>query len=132
MMNQYILLTILFVVVFIFWTLIKNSSNAGVRIKPSDAKTRLDTEKGIILLDVRTKGEYLEKHIPKSTLIPVDILANEASKKLPNKNAEIMVYCKSGSRSGVAVKTLLKLGYTNIYNLGGIVGWPYETVSGDR
>jgi len=131
-MNQYILLTILFVVVFIFWTLIKNSSNAGVRIKPSDAKTRLDTEKGIILLDVRTKGEYLEKHIPKSTLIPVDILANEASKKLPNKNAEIMVYCKSGSRSGVAVKTLLKLGYTNIYNLGGIVGWPYETVSGDR
>jgi len=92
----------------------------------------LDTEKGIILLDVRTRDEYLEKHIPKSTLIPVDVLANKASRKLPNKNAEIMVYCKSGSRSSMAVKTLSKLGYMNIYILGGIVRWPYETVSGNR
>lgn len=132
-MNQYILLTILLVVVFVFWTFIKNLGAAGgVKINPSDAKKRLDTEKGIILLDVRTRGEYLEKHIPKSTLIPVDILANEASRKLPDKNAEIIAYCRSGSRSAMAVRTLLKLGYTNIYNLGGIASWPYETVSGNK
>lgn len=89
-------------------------------------KKRLDTEKGIIPLDVRTRDEYLEKHIPKSTLIPVDVLSNEANRKLPDKNAEIFVYCRSGNRSAMAAKTLTKLGYTHIYNLGGIVRWPYE------
>lgn len=132
-MNQYVLLAILLVVVFTFWTFIKNLGAAGgVRINPSDAKKRMDTEKGIILLDVRTRGEYLEKHIPKSTLIPVDVLSNEASRKLLDKNAEIFVYCRSGNRSAMASKILTKLGYTHIYNLGGIVRWPYETVSGNK
>ena len=132
-MNQYILLAILFVVVFVSWTLIKNSGNAGgVRINPSDAKKRLDIEKGIILLDVRTRDEYFERHIPKSTLIPVKDIENEASRKLPDKNAEIFVYCRGGNRSAMAVKILTKLGYTHIYNLGGIVRWPYETVSGNK
>ena len=131
-MNQYILLIILISVVFIFWRFIKNSKNGGVRITPTEAKKRLETEKGIILLDVRNRDEYIKRHIPNSTLIPVNILANEANKKLPDKNAEIFVYCASGSRSGVAVNTLLKMGYTKIYNLGGIFRWPYETVSGNR
>ena len=131
-MNQYILLIILISVVFIFWRFIKNSKNGGVRITPTEAKKRLETEKGIILLDVRNRDEYIKRHIPNSTLIPVNILANEASKRLPDKNAEIFVYCASGSRSGVAVNTLLKMGYTKIYNLGGIFRWPYETVSGNR
>lgn len=131
-MNQYILLAISLVIVLAFWTFTKNSRNAGVKINPTDAKKRLDTEKGIILLDVRTKNEYLEKHIPKSMLIPVDVLEDEASRKLSDKNAEIFVYCRSGNRSAMAVNTLLKMGYTHIYNLGGIVRWPYETVSGNK
>ena len=132
-MNQYALLAILILAAFVFWTFIKNLSNSvGIKISHVDAKRRLDTEKGIILLDVRTKGEYLEKHIPKSTLIPVDDLANEAGRKLPDKNAEIFVYCRSGNRSAMAIKELLKLGYSRVYNLGGIVRWPYETVSGNK
>jgi len=132
-MNQYILLGTLLIVIISFWIFMKNSRSVGVvRISPSEAKKRLDTEKGIVLLDVRTRDEYMEKHIPKSTLIPVDILQNEANKKLPDKNAEIFVYCRGGNRSAMATKILSKLGYTNIHNLGGIVSWPYETVSGNK
>lgn len=132
-MDQNIFLVILVVVIFVFWRLIKNLGTVGgVKINLEDAKKRLDSEKGIILLDVRTRDEYLERHIPKCTLIPVNVLENEASRKLPDKNAEIFVYCKSGNRSAMAVKILAKLGYTHIYNLGGIVGWPYETVSGNK
>src|SRR5665647_3475312 len=119
-MDQNILLVILVVVIFVFWRLIKKSGTVGgVKINLEDAKKRLDNEKGIILLDVRTRDEYLEKHIPKCTLIPLNILRNEASRELPNKDAEIFVYCRSGSRSAMAIKILTKLGYTHIYNLVG-------------
>ncbi len=132
-MNQYVILAILLTTGFVLWTFIKNSGTAGgIKIGLSDAKKRLDTEKGIILLDVRTRDEYLEKHIPNSTLVPVNVLENEAIRKLPDKNTEIFVYCRSGNRSAMAVKILTKLGYTHIYNLGGIVRWPYETVSGNK
>lgn len=129
-MNQYILIAILLLIVFTFWTYTKNTGAA--KISPAEAKRRLDTQKGIIILDVRTKDEYLEKHIPESTLIPVNLLEKEVIGKIPDKSSEIFVYCQSGSRSAMAVKILSKLGYTKINNLGGITRWPYETVSGNR
>ena len=99
-------------------------------ISPKDAKARLEAEKGIILLDVRTPEEYAEKHIPDSLLIPIDTIEKEAPAKLADKNAIIFVYCRSGRRSVTASEALVKMGYTNIYNLGGIIDWPYETKSG--
>lgn len=102
------------------------------RIDPSDAKKRLEKEKGIILIDVRTREEYIENHIPKSTLIPLNVFAQESSKKLPNKQATIFLYCRSGNRSRAAVRILLKQGYTNIFDLGGIIRWPYKTISGKK
>ena len=99
-------------------------------IKPEAAKERLENEKGIILLDVRTIEEYTEKHIPGSILIPVDEIQSKASELLPDKNAEIIVYCRSGRRSVTASEELIKMGYTNVYNLGGINDWSYETESG--
>lgn len=132
-MNKYILTAVLIIGLIILWSFIKNSSSAGIQnISPAEAKKRLDTEKGIILLDVRNKDEYVQKHIPNSMLIPLNVLANQAGSKLPDKEAEIFVYCASGSRSAAAVKTLIKLGYTNVYNLGGISRWPYPTVSGNK
>ena len=132
-MNQFTFIIIIFAVISVFLTYIKKlGTSGGVKISPTDAKKRLDTEKGIVLLDVRTRNEYLEKHIPKSILIPVDVLENEVTRKFGDKNTEIIVYCRSGSRSSMAVKILAKLGYTNIKNLGGIVSWPYETVSGNK
>ena len=99
-------------------------------ISPEAAKARLDSEKGIILLDVRTLEEYTAQHIPNSILIPVDVIEAEAPLKLTDKNAVIFVYCRSGNRSVAASEALVKMGYTKVFNLGGIKDWPYETVSG--
>ena len=99
-------------------------------ISPADAKKRLESEKNIVLLDVRTVEEHTEKHIPGSMLIPVDVIEKEAESKLKDKSAPIFVYCRSGRRSVTASESLIKLGYTNVYNLGGINDWPYETEAG--
>ncbi|MCX7920450.1 MAG: rhodanese-like domain-containing protein [Clostridia bacterium] len=96
-------------------------------ISAVEAKRRLETEKDIILLDVRTKEEYAEGHIPRSMLIPVDRLKAEAYGKLLDKDTPIFVYCRSGRRSVTASEILVGLGYKNVYNLGGIIDWPYET-----
>lgn len=97
-------------------------------ISPEEAKKRLDSEKGIILLDVRTKEEYDSGHIKDSVLIPVDVVQAEAENLLKDKNAPVFVYCRSGNRSVTASNILVELGYTNVYNLGGIRDWPYEVV----
>lgn len=125
-------LALVIVAVLGAWILFRNYSNQKMRMSPEEAKKRLESAKGIVLLDVRTKEEYSEKHIPKSTLIPLNILREQAPKKLPNKDAEILVYCRSGNRSASAIRILSKLGYSNVKNMGGIIHWPYETVSGKK
>ncbi|GAB6156675.1 rhodanese-like domain-containing protein [Desulfosporosinus burensis] len=130
-MNELITIASVLVGIFIIWAYMKSSAEVKkLRIDPAEAKKRLDKEKGIILLDVRTREEYIENHIPKSTLIPLNVLRMEASKKLPDKQATIFLYCRSGNRSRTAGKMLLKQGYTNVFDLGGIIRWPYKTVSG--
>jgi len=101
-------------------------------IKPEDAKKRMDSEAGIVLLDVRTQEEYSEKHIPNSLLIPVEVIEEQASSKLTDKNAVIFVYCRSGRRSALASEALVKMGYAKVYDLGGINDWTYETESGNK
>jgi len=97
-------------------------------ITPEEAKKRLDSEKDIILLDVRTKEEYETGHIKNSTLMPVDTLKEESVKNLVDKQATIFVYCRSGNRSVAAANILIEQGYKNVFNLGGITNWPYEVV----
>lgn len=99
-------------------------------ISADEAKKRLDSEEGIILLDVRTEEEYLDKHIPGSVLLPLDSLENDVEKEVPDKDAILFVYCRSGNRSASATKILVRLGYKNVYDLGGIINWPYDTESG--
>jgi len=101
-------------------------------VSTETAKKRLDTEKGIILVDVRTVAEYTEKHIPGSVLMPVEEIKTQASEKLKDKNATIFVYCRSGSRAAVAAQALANMGYSNVYNLGGINNWPYATEAGAK
>ena len=105
-------------------------TNEYKNITPSDAKRRLIEEKEIILLDVRTIEEYEVKHIPGSVLIPVEVIDKEAKEKLKDKTATIFIYCRSGRRSVTASEILVKQGYTNVFNLGGINNWPYETETG--
>jgi phage shock protein E len=107
-----------------------NGSNQKVfwNITPEEAKKRLDSEKDIILLDVRTKEEFESGYIPGAVLIPLDRLEEEAASILKDKEATILVYCRSGNRSVTASNILIRQGYTKIYNLGGIIDWPYEIV----
>jgi rhodanese-related sulfurtransferase len=105
----------------------KTTAARWQNITPREAKERLSAEKGIILLDVRTQAEYDEIHIPGSMLIPLDVLKSEAPARLPVKDAVLFVYCRSGNRSATAAGILAGMGYTRVYNLGGIIDWPYET-----
>lgn len=101
------------------------------KITAKQAKEQLDSDKSIILVDVRTVDEYKENHISGSILIPDFDIETIAPTKLTDKNAKILVYCRSGNRSATASKKLIEMGYTNVYDFGGIRDWPYETVSGE-
>jgi len=100
------------------------------RISPKEARERLASEGGCILLDVRTPGEHRARRIAGSLLIPHTAIGQQAPRQLPRKDATVIVYCQSGMRSRQAAMQLLTLGYTNVYDLGGIMSWPYETVCG--
>ena len=100
------------------------------KITAEEAKEMIDTQE-VIILDVRTQEEFKEKHIEGALLIPDYELANVAKSKLPDKNKKILVYCRSGNRSKSSARLLIDMGYTNVYDFGGIINWPYETVQGD-
>ena len=100
------------------------------KITAEEAKTRLDNESGIILVDVRTEDEYNVEHIPDAVLLPLDNIADDAEAMIPDKEATYFVYCRSGNRSATASAQLVEMGYTNIYDLGGIKDWPYEKILG--
>ncbi len=95
-------------------------------ISPKEAKERLASGDRVFLIDVRTTEEYKEGHIPKSILVPLDSLRGKIEKVVSDKNSEIIVYCRSGARAGTAQNEMIKMGYTNVKNLGGIMQWPYE------
>ena len=98
------------------------------QITAEQAKTIMDTEKDYIIIDARTKEEFAEGHIENAILIPEYEISTRAEKELPDKEQLILVYCRSGRRSKIASEELVKLGYTNVKEFGGIIDWPYETV----
>ena len=100
------------------------------KITPVVVKERLDKGEKLIIVDVRTKEEYDSGHIANSLLIPYDEIEKKAPALLTDKNAAIIVYCRTGRRSADAVQKLESLGYTNLRDLGGILSWPYE-IEGD-
>jgi rhodanese-related sulfurtransferase len=100
------------------------------KITAEEAKQMMDDGDGFILLDVRTEEEFAESHIEGAILIPDTEIAERASDELPDPDAQILVYCRSGRRSAQAADALTQLGYTSVYDFGGIIDWPYETISG--
>lgn len=99
------------------------------KITPEDAKARIDSADEIIIIDVRTEEEFNAEHIPNSILIPNETITDKTPDLLPDLDAEILIYCRSGNRSAQAAKKLLAIGYTNVYDFGGIIDWPYDTVT---
>ena len=96
------------------------------QITPQEAKKIMDSGEEYIILDVREQDEYDSGHIPGAILIPYTEIENKAKGMLPDKDAQILVYCRSGRRSKIASESLVKLGYTDIKEFGGIIDWPYE------
>ena len=80
------------------------------------------------MLDVREQSEYDAGHIPGAVLLPSGSVQQMAADVLPDKDAKILVYCRSGNRSRTAANVLVSLGYTQVYDFGGIINWPYDVV----
>ena len=98
------------------------------QISGAEAKALMDSESGYVIIDARTQEEYDQGHIPGAILIPEYEIADRAEKELPDKDQLILVYCRSGRRSKIAAEELVKLGYTNVKEFGGIIDWEYEIV----
>ena len=97
------------------------------QISQEEAKKMMDTQE-VIILDVREQDEYDSGHIPGAVLLPVGAIDEDtAVAVIPAKDATVLVYCRSGNRSKTASSALADLGYTNVYEFGGIKTWPYET-----
>lgn len=97
------------------------------QITQEKAKEMMDTQE-VIILDVREQDEYDSGHIPGAVLLPVGTIDEDtAAEVIPEKESTVLVYCRSGNRSKTAASALAELGYTNVYEFGGIKTWPYET-----
>jgi rhodanese-related sulfurtransferase len=102
-----------------------DKSSVYQKITPAVVKERLDKGEKLIIVDVRTKEEYDGGHIPNSLLIPYDEIEKKAPALLTDKNAAIIVYCRTGRRSEIAAKALIGMGHTNVADMGGISDWKY-------
>mgnify|MGYP002660096989 FL=1 len=82
----------------------------------------------IVVVDVRTREEYDGGHIENAVLVPNESIGSEMPETLPDKEATLLIYCRSGRRSKDAAQKLLALGYQSVYDFGGVIDWPYELV----
>ena len=106
-----------------------NRTNTYRRISMDEAVTMMAEETGYIILDVRRPDEFAAGHIPNAINVPNESIGTSEIPELPDKDQLIMVYCRSGRRSKEASEKLVKLGYTNIVEFGGILDWKGKVVS---
>lgn len=104
--------------------------NSYRQISMDEAIELMENESDYIILDVRTEAEFSEKRLPGAINVPNESIGADEIAELPDKDQLILVYCRSGNRSKQASEKLVKLGYTNIVEFGGINDWPGETISG--
>ncbi|KZX14606.1 thiosulfate sulfurtransferase PspE precursor [Methanobrevibacter cuticularis] len=96
-------------------------------ISPEELEIKLKENNPIFLVDVRSKEEYDERHIPNSILIPLDNISHDITDQVKDKSEKLFLYCRSGRRSKLAAEKLADTGYNNIYLLeGGLNNWKYE------
>lgn len=153
MFNKIIPLTIVFVMFFLCSCSSKDKNDSGMesqteetikseteikdetvisykKISAEEAYTMMNESSDFVLLDVRTEEEFEEKRIDGAVLIPDYEISTSAEIELPDKEALIFICCRSGRRSANVANELIEMGYTNVYDFGGIIDWLYETVSG--
>jgi rhodanese-related sulfurtransferase len=102
-----------------------------IKIIPHEAKKIMGGSEDFIILDVRRADEFIVRHIAGALNIPHTEIAAKAAAELPDKNVIILVYCLAGVRSKTAAETLIGLGYTNVFDIGGINDFPCFFECGD-
>ena len=101
-------------------------ANTYRQITMQEAVEMMEKEENYIILDVRTHEEFAAGHIPGAMVIPHDEVFERAEAEILEKDVPVFVYCRSGNRSRTASKALVELGYSEVYEFGGIIDWPYE------
>ena len=117
---------VLVTLLFLFTTSITGCSMANAEpdiISQQEAYELITSGADAVILDVRTHAEFSEQHIPNSVLLPLDEIADLAL-ELFDTNTTLLVICRSGNRSQEATKLLAELGFTHVYDIGGIITWP--------
>ena len=104
------------------------NSNANQTMTYQELQNKLNAKENFVLLDVRTQEEFDAGHIPTAILLPYDEINLKAATVLPDKEKEIVLYCRSGRRSAIAKKVLVELGYKDVKDFGGISRWHGELV----
>ena len=99
------------------------------QISQDEAKQMMEQDGTQIIVDVRTQEEYDSGHIPGAICIPNESIGTEQPKELPDLDQVILIYCRSGNRSKQAAQKLFDMGYTNVYEFGGINDWTGEVVT---
>jgi len=108
-----------------------SAAAAYQQITQEKAKEMMQADDGHIIVDVRRQEEYDSGHIPGAILIPNESIGTEQPKELPDLDQVILIYCRSGQRSKVASQKLADMGYTHIYEFGGIIDWTGEVVTSE-
>ena len=110
---------------------VKEEQNTAAykQISQEEAKEMMSRDDGHVIVDVRRQDEYDAGHIPGAILIPNESIGSEAPEALPDHDQTILIYCRTGNRSKQASEKLAAMGYTNIYEFGGINTWTGEIVT---
>lgn len=102
------------------------SSSKTQSIDGETVYNMIKNEEDFVLVDVREQDEYDEGHIPTALLIPLGTIETDFEKIIPDKDKKIVIYCRSGNRTKTAYEKIVALGYTNVYDMGGILDWQYD------
>ncbi len=104
----------------------ENEGSVYMNINAEKAKEMMENLEKFVLLDARSEEEFSEGHIPGAIVIPHEEVSERAEAEIPEKDVPVFVYCRSGRRSKIAAEALVALGYSEVYEFGGIIDWPYE------
>ena len=100
-------------------------------ISQDEAMQIMEEETGYLIVDVRRPDEFEEGHIEGAINVPNEEIADEVLEELPDTDQLLLVYCRTGRRSKEAAEKLAEIGYTNVYEIGGINTWPGTIVTED-
>ncbi len=110
-------------------TIDESGADGYRQISQITAKEMMNADDGHIIIDVRRQDEFDSGHIEGAICIPNESIDTDQPPELPDLDQIILVYCRSGRRSKEAAQKLYNIGYTNVYEFGGIIDWIYGTVA---